>query len=136
MAPNPLAWGTVHAVIAADALPVLGAILSGIAALIGGIAGLLAWNSKRRTDASTVQLDGVRVSLTSLQAALTQSDKINAQLRLDLLSEEDVSTNLQQQVDELRAEMQSMRSKYERQLLILRREVARLGGNPDQLEGT
>ena len=120
---------------AAEVLPVLGAILSGLAALIGGVAGLLAWNSKRKTEASTVQLDSVKVSLTSLQAALTQSDKVNAQLRLDIISEEHVTADLQTQIEELRAEMLAMRTKYERHILILQREVARLGGDPNTLEG-
>lgn len=122
--------------VAADFLPVLGAILSGLAALIGGIAGLLAWNSKRKTDQGTIQLDSVKVSLTSLQAALAQSDKVNAQLRQDIITEEQVSADLQLQIEQLRVEMQAMRNKYERQLLILRREVARLGGDPNALEGT
>lgn len=122
-------------VVAAELLPVAGAILSGFAALIGGVAGLLAWNSKRRTDAGTVQLDSVKVSLESLQAALSQSDRANAQLRVDITKEEQVTADLQAQVHQLRAEMQAMRVKYERHILILQREIARLGGDPTNLEG-
>ncbi len=120
---------------AAEYLPVLGAILSGVAALIGGVAGLLAWNSKRKTEAGSIQLESVKISLESLQVALTQSDKVNAQLRIDIMSEEKVTLDLQHQLDELRMEMQAMRNKYERQMYVLRREVSRLGGNPNALEG-
>jgi len=125
-------------------LPYAAAILSGVAAVIGSVAGWQTYRTKKLADARAAQVAEVQIGLTALKAALERSDTERAQLLADrddlrarLDQEERRTARLGGELRNVRGELASQRDSFTQQLKAqtaiidaLAAQVISLGGQP------
>lgn len=125
-----------------EALPWIGAILTGLSLLIGAILGVPAYRAKVRADRTAERVTEVQTSLAALEAALERGDKEREQtaadrddLRRRLDIEEALTRQLRDDLRSIRSEMmQQLRDAHaecERTIMRLTTQIHALGGTPD-----
>lgn len=116
---------------------VLGGIFSGVAAVVTAFVGAAAIKAKRKADLGAQDIEAVKISITSLQAALARSDTDRAELRSDLSAEREAHALTRAEVVALRTEMVALTVQFGAEkracadrVKVLARRIRQLGGDP------
>lgn len=114
---------------------VIGPILGALGTLIAGLAAYQGIRQKRLADGGTQQIESVKLSLASLEAALKRSDLANESLRQELATERAAHDQtradmraLRRELESLRTEVRAERRQHADRVKVLIRQVRALGG--------